>query len=163
MSECEKNDDFCLSAVCDLIGCSDSNSPARDSSTLPLPPALWGGTKYPSSWARDSSSLPMHLSGGSSSGGKYSPTPVGGSGGVSLHLNPTTLAMLQQHNFIPYFRGTRAQETLSAGGLLLFDGLVQLFRPTHASGSNRCHHLMSLSINVTEHRHGDADLHKNPD
>ncbi|KAM7377634.1 hypothetical protein PAMA_014102 [Pampus argenteus] len=87
------------------------SSQGRDSSSLLLPPALMGGIKYPSSEARDSSSLPMHCSVGAEgsgvggSGGKYSPTPAGGIGGLSLHLNPTTLAMLQQHNFIPYFRG----------------------------------------------------------
>lgn len=69
-----------------------------------------GGIKYPSTWARDSSSLPVYYSGGAewSGGGvagKYSPLPAGVSAGLSLHLNPTTLAMLQQHNYIPYFRG----------------------------------------------------------
>ncbi|XP_039997217.1 actin-binding LIM protein 2 isoform X12 [Xiphias gladius] len=87
---------------------------ARDSSSLPLPPTLMGGIKYPSTWARDSSSLPVYYSGGAEGsgggggGGKYSPTPAGGSAGLSLHLNPTTLAMLQQHNFIPYFRGSES-------------------------------------------------------
>ncbi|KAM7365994.1 hypothetical protein PAMP_015467 [Pampus punctatissimus] len=90
------------------------SSQGRDSSSLPLPPALMGGIKYPSSGAGDSSSLPMHCSGGAEgsgvggSGGKYSPTPAGGIGGLSLHLNPTTLAMLQQHNFIPFFRGSES-------------------------------------------------------
>ncbi|XP_005753241.1 actin-binding LIM protein 2 isoform X6 [Pundamilia nyererei] len=80
-------------------------------SSQALPPALMGGIKYPSTWARNTSSPPMYYSGGAegSSGGgscgKYSPTPTGGSAGLSLHLNPTTLAMLQQHNYIPYFRG----------------------------------------------------------
>ncbi|XP_063326354.1 actin-binding LIM protein 2 [Pelmatolapia mariae] len=83
--------------------------PGRQSSQA-LPPALMGGIKYPSTWARNTSSPPMYYSGGAegSSGGscgKYSPTPTGGSAGLSLHLNPTTLAMLQQHNYIPYFRG----------------------------------------------------------
>ncbi|XP_067380969.1 actin-binding LIM protein 2 isoform X6 [Channa argus] len=45
---------------------------------------------------------------GSGGGGKYSPTPAGGGAGLSLHLNPTTLAMLQQHNYIPYFRGSES-------------------------------------------------------
>lgn len=107
---------------CDLIGHSGPevslgsrySSQGRDSSSLPLPPTVMGGSKSPSSWARDSSSLPMHYSGGAEGsgvgggGGKYSPTPASGSGGLSLHLNPTTLAMLQQHNFIPYFRGIKA-------------------------------------------------------
>uniref|UniRef100_A0A096MHB9 Actin binding LIM protein family, member 2 n=1 Tax=Poecilia formosa TaxID=48698 RepID=A0A096MHB9_POEFO len=39
---------------------------------------------------------------------KYSPTPLSGSASLSLHLNPTTLAMLQQHNYIPYFRGSES-------------------------------------------------------
>ncbi|KAM9836882.1 actin-binding LIM protein 2 [Aulostomus maculatus] len=79
-------------------------SQARDSSSLPVPPTLMGGIRYP---AKDSSSLPMYYSGGpegSGGWGKCSPTPAGGSV-LSFHLNPTTLAMLQQHNFIPYFRG----------------------------------------------------------
>ncbi|XP_023279688.1 actin-binding LIM protein 2 isoform X4 [Seriola lalandi dorsalis] len=89
------------------------SSQARDSSSLPLPPALMGGIKYPFNWARDSSSLPVHYSGGTEGsggggGGKYSPTPAGGSTGLSLHLNPTTLAMLKQHNYIPYFRGSES-------------------------------------------------------
>ncbi|XP_060749910.1 actin-binding LIM protein 2 [Tachysurus vachellii] len=45
---------------------------------------------------RDSSSLPLYCS----SGGRNTPqTPF---------LNPTTLAMLQQHNYIPYFRGSES-------------------------------------------------------
>ncbi|CAK6965261.1 actin-binding LIM protein 2 [Scomber scombrus] len=90
-------------------------SQGRDSNSLPLPPIVMGGIKYPSTLTRDSSSLPMHYSGGAEGsvgvgggGGKYSPTPGSGSGGLSLHLNPTTLAMLQQHNFIPYFRGSES-------------------------------------------------------
>ncbi|XP_035004094.1 actin-binding LIM protein 2 isoform X6 [Hippoglossus stenolepis] len=84
---------------------------ARDSSSLPLPPNHMGGIKYPSTLARDSSPLPVYYSGGAEGsgggggGGQYSPTPAGGIAGLSLHLNPTTLAMLQQHNFIPFFRG----------------------------------------------------------
>ncbi|TTA26184.1 Actin-binding LIM protein 2 [Bagarius yarrelli] len=46
--------------------------------------------------SRDSSSLPMYCS----SGGRNTPQP--------LSLNPTTLAMLQQHNYIPYFRGSES-------------------------------------------------------
>lgn len=109
---------------CDLVGHSGPevylgskySSQARDSSSLPLPPTLMSAIKYPSTWARDSSSLPVHYSGGaegsggggSGGSGKYSPTPAGGSAGLSFHLNPTTLAMLQQHNYIPYFRGIKA-------------------------------------------------------
>ncbi|KAG8006312.1 Actin-binding LIM protein 2, partial [Nibea albiflora] len=90
---------------------SRSSSQARDSNTLPLPPNLMGAIKSPSTWARDSSSLPMYHSGGAEGSGgvggsgKYSPTPAGGNASLSYHLNPTTLAMLQQHNYIPYFRG----------------------------------------------------------
>ncbi|XP_062858923.1 actin-binding LIM protein 2 isoform X2 [Trichomycterus rosablanca] len=42
---------------------------------------------------RDSSSLPLYYSGGRT-------TP--------LTLNPTTLSLLQQHNYIPYFRGSES-------------------------------------------------------
>ncbi|XP_058479602.1 actin-binding LIM protein 2 [Solea solea] len=83
----------------------------RDPSSLPLPPTIMGGIKYPSTWARDSSSLPVYYSGGAEGSGgvgggdKHSPTPAGGGAGMSLHLNPTTLALLQQHNYIPYFKG----------------------------------------------------------
>ncbi|XP_067117329.1 LOW QUALITY PROTEIN: actin-binding LIM protein 2 [Osmerus mordax] len=51
---------------------------ARDSSSLPLPPNFVGGPKYPSAWARDSSSLPMYNSSPIPPGGKYSPIPPGG-------------------------------------------------------------------------------------
>ncbi|XP_066519537.1 actin-binding LIM protein 2 isoform X4 [Hoplias malabaricus] len=57
--------------------------------------ARYGGHYSP----RDSSSLP--------SGGRN--TPQVGTGGVALPLNPTTLAMLQQHNYIPYFRGIETE------------------------------------------------------
>lgn len=75
-----------------------------------------GAPKSPSTCARDSSSLPVYYSGGAEGNGgvggsgKYSPTPAVGSAGLTYHLNPTTLAMLQQHNYIPYFRGIRAHE-----------------------------------------------------
>lgn len=92
---------------CDLIGhVGDKyNSLPRDSNSLPLPPNALAGPKY--------LSLPLYYSGGAegSSGaggfnsGKCSPIPAG----TALHLNPTTLAMLQQHNYIPYFRGIRAR------------------------------------------------------
>nr|XP_033465711.1 actin-binding LIM protein 2 isoform X4 [Epinephelus lanceolatus] len=88
------------------------SSQARDSSSFPLPLTLMGANKYPSTWARDSSSPVYCSSGAEGSGGggsgKYSPTPVGGSAGLSYQLNPTTLAMLQQHNYIPYFRGSES-------------------------------------------------------
>ncbi|XP_075942982.1 actin-binding LIM protein 2 [Anarhichas minor] len=95
------------------------SSQAHDSSSLPLPPTLMGAIKYPSTWARESSSFPVYYAagaegsggdggGGGGGSGKYSPTPVGGIAGLSFHLNPTTLAMLQQHNYIPYFRGSES-------------------------------------------------------
>ncbi|XP_035481740.1 actin-binding LIM protein 2 isoform X4 [Scophthalmus maximus] len=87
------------------------SSQACDSGSLPMHTSLMGGIKYPSTGARDS--LPVNFSGGAngsgSGGGKYSPPPAGGSVGLSLHLNPTTLAMLQQHNYIPYFRGFKQE------------------------------------------------------
>lgn len=46
--------------------------------------------------ARGSSPLPLYNSSGRN-------TPQ-----AALPLNPTTLALLQQHNYIPYFRGTTA-------------------------------------------------------
>jgi len=107
---------------CDLIGHSGPevylgarhSSQAHDS--LTLPPFLMEAIKYPSTGARDSSPLPVHSAAGAEGSGgggsdKYSPIPVGGSAGLSYHLNPTTLAMLQQHNYIPYFRGIKARET----------------------------------------------------
>lgn len=118
-------------ASCDLIGRPGpegkpgSKHGPRDQDPLPLPPASVGGVKDPPTWARDPSSLSMYPSGGGAEGsrggggecsGKYSPVPSGGGAGLSLHLNPTTLAMLQQHNFIPYFRGTRATTRSRTGG-----------------------------------------------
>ncbi|XP_028330927.1 actin-binding LIM protein 2 isoform X3 [Gouania willdenowi] len=86
------------------------SSQAHDSRSLPLPPTHMSGVKYPSTWARDS--LPLYNSSGAEgsggSNGKYSPTPGGGSAGLTLHLNPTTLAMLQQHHYIPFFRGSES-------------------------------------------------------
>lgn len=77
--------------------------------SFPPPLTLTGAFKYPPSGARDSSSLPLYSPGGADgSGGKYWPAPAVGSAGLSYHLNPTTLTMLQQHNYIPYFRGIRA-------------------------------------------------------
>ncbi|XP_034073747.1 LOW QUALITY PROTEIN: actin-binding LIM protein 2 [Gymnodraco acuticeps] len=88
------------------------SSQARDSSSLPLPPTLVGAIRCPSTVARDSPSVPAHCPAGAEEsgggGGKLSPTPVVGSAGLSYHLNPTTLAMLQQHNYIPYFRGSES-------------------------------------------------------
>ncbi|XP_008433059.1 actin-binding LIM protein 2 isoform X8 [Poecilia reticulata] len=87
------------------------SSLARDSSSLLSPKPFLGCVRNPSTLARDTSSLPAHCSGraegsvGAVGIGKYSPTPLSGSASLSLQLNPTTLAMLQQHNYIPYFRG----------------------------------------------------------
>lgn len=117
------------SCFCNLIGHSGPelylggrySSQAPDSSSFPLPQVVMGGIKHPITWDKDSSSLPASIlfhsggtegsgggGGGFVGGGKYSPTPAGGSAGLSLHLNPTTLAMLKQHNYIPYFRGIKA-------------------------------------------------------
>ncbi|XP_013872932.1 actin-binding LIM protein 2 [Austrofundulus limnaeus] len=85
----------------------------HDSSSLPPPINHLGGAKYPSTCTRDSSTtLPVYYApGAEGSGGglgKYSPTPPGVSAGLSLQLNPTTLALLQQHNYIPHFRGSES-------------------------------------------------------
>ncbi|XP_059210192.1 actin-binding LIM protein 2 isoform X4 [Centropristis striata] len=84
------------------------SSQGHEPSSVPLPPPPMGANKSPSTWAKDSSSLPVNYPAGAGGSGKYSPTPVGGSAGLSFHLNPTTLAMLQQHNYIPYFRGSES-------------------------------------------------------
>ncbi|XP_017339054.1 actin-binding LIM protein 2 isoform X2 [Ictalurus punctatus] len=57
-----------------------------------LPAGRYSGQGTP----RDSSSLPLYCN----SCGRSTPQ--------SLSLNPTTLAMLQQHNYIPYFRGSES-------------------------------------------------------
>ncbi|XP_037530704.1 actin-binding LIM protein 2 [Nematolebias whitei] len=90
-----------------------NNSLIRDSSSLLPPISHSGGAKFPCTLATDSSSLPVYYSmGAEGSGGggigKFSPTPSGVSAGLSLQLNPTTLALLQQHNYIPYFRGSES-------------------------------------------------------
>ncbi|XP_015256184.1 PREDICTED: actin-binding LIM protein 1-like [Cyprinodon variegatus] len=87
---------------------------AGKTSSLPPPKPHLGGAKSPSPLARATASLPKHYPGGTKGGagavglGKYSPTPAGGSAGLSLQLNPTTLAMLQQHNYVPYFQGSES-------------------------------------------------------
>ncbi|KAM9406945.1 actin-binding LIM protein 2-like isoform 5-T5 [Salvelinus alpinus] len=102
----------------------DRYGQALDSSSLPHPSAYTGGPKYLSSLARDSSSLPMDYSrglppkfpgglqvpGALTQPGKMSPGGRVSPGGRSsaLPLNPTTLAMLQQHNYVPYFRGSES-------------------------------------------------------
>ncbi|XP_057711885.1 actin-binding LIM protein 2 isoform X3 [Corythoichthys intestinalis] len=71
---------------------------------------LSGGVKFTSSLARAvSPSVPVqHSQGTEGCSSPGSATPWGMGRGVSLHLNPTTLSMLQQHNFIPYFRGSES-------------------------------------------------------
>ncbi|XP_036814118.1 actin-binding LIM protein 2-like isoform X9 [Oncorhynchus mykiss] len=91
---------------------------ALDSSSLPHPSAYTGGPKYLSSLARDSSCLPMDYSRGlppKFPGGLQVPGPLTQPGNMSpggrnspLPLNPTTLAVLQQHNYVPYFRGSES-------------------------------------------------------
>ncbi|XP_019733023.1 actin-binding LIM protein 2 isoform X3 [Hippocampus comes] len=76
------------------------------------------GVKFTSSLARASPShLAHHSKGTEGCSGATNTALLGGGSGVSLHLNPTTLSMLQQHNFIPYFRGSesgRSTPSLSA-------------------------------------------------
>uniref|UniRef100_A0A8C7K6V8 Actin binding LIM protein family member 2 n=1 Tax=Oncorhynchus kisutch TaxID=8019 RepID=A0A8C7K6V8_ONCKI len=100
------------------------NGQPLDSSSLPHPSAYTEGPKYLSPLARDFSSLPMHYSeglppkypgalqmpGGMTVPGRISPRGRVSPGGRNspLPLNPTTLAMLQQHNYVPYFRGSES-------------------------------------------------------
>ncbi|XP_055756389.1 actin-binding LIM protein 2-like isoform X1 [Salvelinus fontinalis] len=100
------------------------NGQPLDFSSLPRPSAYTGGPKYLSPLARDFSSLPMHYSeglppkypgalqtpGGMTVPGRISPRGRVSPGGRNspLPLNPTTLAMLQQHNYVPYFRGSES-------------------------------------------------------
>ncbi|XP_055085144.1 actin-binding LIM protein 2 isoform X2 [Periophthalmus magnuspinnatus] len=76
----------------------------RDTTSLLLPPTVPGSHKYSSLPGYHSGGAERSTSGGFSSG-KCSPVPPGG---TALHLNPTTLALLQQHNYIPYFRGSES-------------------------------------------------------
>ncbi|KAJ8390284.1 hypothetical protein AAFF_G00108530 [Aldrovandia affinis] len=94
-------------------------------------PELYGGGRYAGN-AGNSCSLPPHTSGkcsGAGSGwhaGNSASLPMYGGGARyaaqagnagSLSLNPSTLALLQQHNYIPYFRGSesgRSTPSLSA-------------------------------------------------
>ncbi|MCJ8738830.1 hypothetical protein PDJAM_G00040330 [Pangasius djambal] len=73
-------------------------------------PVYTGGRYSGQGSPRDSSSLPLYYT----SGGRSTPQ--------TLSLNPTTLNMLQQHNYIPYFRGIETelkQETKPRTGLHL--------------------------------------------
>lgn len=128
-----------LKMMFDLIGRSGPEvslggrpgSQARDSSSLPLPPTLVGAIRCPSTVAKDSPSVPAHCPAGAEEsgggGGTLSPTPVVGSAGLSYHLNPTTLAMLQQHNYIPYFRGIKARwDQPRSGPIQTVDNLSEL-------------------------------------
>ncbi|XP_046709398.1 actin-binding LIM protein 2 isoform X3 [Silurus meridionalis] len=71
---------------------SYSPQPGNSNSLPVYPVGRYSGLCSP----RDSSSLPLYYS----SGGRNTPQ--------TLSLNPTTLAMLQQHNYIPYFRGSES-------------------------------------------------------
>ncbi|XP_077356180.1 actin-binding LIM protein 2 isoform X4 [Festucalex cinctus] len=87
--------------------------------------------KLTSSLARASPSLDtQHSQGTEGCSGAANATLWGGGRGVSLHLNPTTLSMLQQHNFIPYFRGFK-QDPLPRTSLHL------AFPPPNGSESGR--------------------------
>ncbi|CAB1351836.1 unnamed protein product [Coregonus sp. 'balchen'] len=122
---------------------------ALDSSSLPHPSAYTGGPKYLSSLVRDSSlpldyseGLPPKYPGGLqvpgaltqpgriSPGGRVSP----GDRNSPLPLNPTTLAMLQQHNYVPYFRGLKQDPLL----------------PPESQPKT------SLHLNLPPHGHGNA-------
>uniref|UniRef100_A0A3P9KN25 Actin-binding LIM protein 2 n=1 Tax=Oryzias latipes TaxID=8090 RepID=A0A3P9KN25_ORYLA len=76
----------------------------------PPPLAFRPGSRLPPSGAKEAVLLSAHRAAGSDGGcvGSCSPTPLGGSTGLSSQLNPTTLALLQQHNYIPYFRGSES-------------------------------------------------------
>lgn len=107
--------------LCDIVGHPEpevylggkNNNLICDSSSLLPPISHLGGAKFPCTLATDSSSFPVYYSmgaegSGGGSVGKFSPTLSGVSAGLTLQLNPTTLALLQQHNYIPYFRGIKA-------------------------------------------------------
>ncbi|XP_041724374.1 actin-binding LIM protein 2 isoform X5 [Coregonus clupeaformis] len=130
-----------------------------DSSSLPHPSAYTGGPKYLSSLARDSSSLPMHYSGGlprkypgalQIPGGMTVPGRISPRGRVSpggrnspLPLNPTTLAMLQQHNYVPYFRGLKQDPLLPPESKPKTS--LHLNLPPHSYGSESGRSTPSLS------------------
>nr|XP_023863710.1 actin-binding LIM protein 2 isoform X2 [Salvelinus alpinus] len=132
---------------------------ALDSSSLPHPSAYTGGPKYLSSLARDSSSLPMDYSrglppkfpgglqvpGALTQPGKMSPGGRVSPGGRSsaLPLNPTTLAMLQQHNYVPYFRGLKQDPLLPPESQPKTS--LHLNLPPHGHGSESGRSTPSLS------------------
>ncbi|XP_010886332.2 actin-binding LIM protein 2 isoform X5 [Esox lucius] len=97
---------------------------AIDSGSPTHTPAYTGGPKHLSSLARDPSGLPVHHPEGlppKYPGGLQVPVGLAQPGRISpwgrvspggrvspLPLNPTTLAMLQQHNYGPYIRGSES-------------------------------------------------------
>ncbi|XP_061619736.1 actin-binding LIM protein 2 [Phyllopteryx taeniolatus] len=94
-----------------------SRSPQNNS--RPGPEVEWpGALKVTCGSPGASPSLPVrHRQGPEGRSGAGGAALRAGGRGVSLHLNPTTLSMLQQHNFIPYFRGSesgRSTPSLSA-------------------------------------------------
>ncbi|XP_049320538.1 actin-binding LIM protein 2 [Astyanax mexicanus] len=94
------------------------------SNSLPVYPAgRYGGHYSP----RGSSPLP--------SGGKITPQP--GGSGVALPLNPTTLAMLQQHNYVPYFRGIETEFKQEPGSESKPRTGLHLSFPSYGSESGR--------------------------
>ncbi|XP_016085958.1 actin-binding LIM protein 2-like [Sinocyclocheilus grahami] len=80
--------------------------------------------------ARGSSPLPLYSGSGRN-------TPQAGSGGVALPLNPTTLALLQQHNYIPYFRGIETGFKQEAKSESRPRTALHLNLPSHGSESGR--------------------------
>ncbi|XP_071235324.1 actin-binding LIM protein 2-like isoform X5 [Salvelinus alpinus] len=135
------------------------NGQPLDSSSLPRPAAYTGGPKYLSPLARDFSSLPMHYSeglppkypgalqtpGGMTVPGRISPRGRVSPGGRNspLPLNPTTLAMLQQHNYVPYFRGLKQDPLLPPESKP--KTFLHLNLPPHSHGSESGRSTPSLS------------------
>nr|XP_046174704.1 actin-binding LIM protein 2 isoform X4 [Oncorhynchus gorbuscha] len=135
------------------------NGQPLDSSSLPRSSAYTGGPKYLSPLARDFSSLPMHYSeglppkypgalqmpGGMTVPGRISPRGRVSPGGRNspLPLNPTTLAMLQQHNYVPYFRGLKQDPLLPPESKPKTS--LHLNLPPHSHGSESGRSTPSLS------------------
>lgn len=98
---------YCHSSLTIWFSCSEQYLSVKyithpeNSNLLPVPTS---GRSSAYGSARGSSPLPLYSGSGRN-------TPQAGSGGVALPLNPTTLALLQQHNYIPYFRGTTVLPT----------------------------------------------------
>lgn len=108
---------YCHSSLTGWVSCSEQylsvkyTTQPENSNLLAVPTS---GRSSTHGSARGSSPLPLYSSSGRN-------TPQAGSGGVALSLNPTTLALLQQHNYIPYLRGTTA---LPAGLCLVANHLL---------------------------------------